>query len=85
MNHPPISININESGDRLAVWYSTSHPENLEIKEDLKALGYSIETMGDVYTITGLGLSSIKIALEELYGVSEDDRSGKSPKAGDET
>jgi len=78
MSKPPISININESGDRLDVWYSTSHPENLDIKEDLKALDYHIETLGDMYTITGLGLSSIKIALESVYGVSEDDRSGES-------
>ena len=76
---PPILIHFNELGDRLAVWYSSGHPDNLDIKKDLKDLGYRIETLGDVYTVEGSELGKIKTALEALYGVSEDDRSGESP------
>ena len=80
MNHPPILIHFNELGDRLAVWYSSEHPDNLDIKKDLKDLGYRIETLGDVYSIADPvpeynNLGRVKIVLEGLYGVSKDDRS----------
>ena len=75
---PPILIHFNELGDRLAVWYSSGHPDNLSIKKDLKELGYLIETFSDVYAISGPELGKIKTALEVFYGIPEDDRSGES-------
>ena len=75
MSHPPISIHRTELVDRLVVWYSSEHPDDSKTKQDLRELGYSIETMGDVYTIAGPELGKIKTALEALYGVSEEDRS----------
>ena len=78
MNHPPILIHLTELGDRLAVWYSSEHPNDSITKQDLRDLGYSIETMGDVYTIAGPELGKIKTAIEALYGASEGDRSGES-------
>ena len=78
MNHIPILIHLNELGDRLAVWNSTNHHDNLSIKKDLKELGYSIETFGDVYTIAGPELGKIKTAIESLYGNDQEaDRSGE--------
>ena len=83
MNHPPILIHFNELGDRLAVWNSINHPDNFGIKEDLKELGYSIETRGNVYSIADPipeynNLSRVKIALEGLYGVSKEGRSDEA-------
>ena len=78
MNHPPILIHLTELGDRLVVWYSSNHPNDSITKQDLRELGYSIETMGDVYTIVGPELGKIKAGLEALYGIPEDDRSGDS-------
>ena len=75
MNHPPIIIHFNELGDRLAIWYSSEHPNDSITKQDLREREYSIETLGDVYTIAGPELAVIKGWLEALYGVSEVDRS----------
>ena len=72
---PPILIHFNELGDRLAVWYSSGHPNDSITKQDLRERGYSIETMGDVYTIAGPDLAVIKGWLEDLYGIPEADRS----------
>ena len=77
MNHPPILIHLTELGDRLAVWYSSEHPNDSIAKQGLREFGYSIETLGDVYTIVGPDLGKIKTALETLYGVPEVDRSGE--------
>ena len=74
MNHPPILIHFNELRDRLVVWYSANHPNDSITKQDLRDLGYSIETMGDVYTVEGPELGKIKTSLEALYGISEGDR-----------
>ena len=76
-SHPPTSININESADCLYVWDSSEHPNNLGIKEDLREIGYLVQTLGTVYTVEGPELSTIKTAIESLYGISEDDRSGE--------
>ena len=79
MNQPPILIHFNEIGDRIAVWYSSGHPNDSITKQDLRELGYSIETLGDVYTVDGPELGKIKTSLEDLYGISKVDRSGESP------
>ena len=80
MNHPPILIHLTELGDRIAVWYSSDHPNDSIAKQGLREFGYSIETLGDVYTIADPvreynNLGRVKIAIEALYGVSEADRS----------
>ena len=75
MNHPTIIIHLTELGDRVAVWNSSEHPNDSITKQDLRELGYSIETMGDVYTIVGPELGKIKTAIEDLYGIPEADRS----------
>lgn len=78
MNHPPIIIHFNELGDRLAVWYSYGHPNDSITKQDLRDLGYRIETFGDVYTVDGPDLAVIKTSLEALYGIPEVDRSDEA-------
>ena len=75
MNHPPITIHRTKLIDRLVVWYSSEHPNDSITKQDLRELGYSIETMGDVYTIAGPDLTVVKGWLEDLYGIPEADRS----------
>ena len=75
MSQPPITIHRTKLIDRLVVWYSSEHPNDSITKQDLRDLGYSIETMGDVYTIAGPELGKIKTAIEALYGVPEGDRS----------
>ena len=77
-SHPPITIHRTKLIDRLVVWYSADHPNDSITKQDLRDLGYSIETMEDVYTIAGPELGKIKTAIEALYGVPEADRSGES-------
>ena len=75
MNHSLIIIHFNELRDRLAVWYSSEHPNDSITKQDLRELGYSIETMGDVYTVAGPDLAVLKGGLESVYGIPEADRS----------
>ena len=84
MNNPPISIKINESGDRIDVWDSSGHPDNLETKNVLRGLGYIVQTLGEVYTITGgADLVGIKTGLERVYGVVQDDRSSFNQNTGE--
>ena len=70
MNDSPMSIEINAAGDRIDVWNSSGHPDDLETKNVLRGLGYIVQTLGEVYTITGgADLVGIKTGLERVYGV----------------
>lgn len=78
MNIAPISIHLNKDIDRLIVLNSSRHEQDALAKETLVKLGYTVQTMGDIYTIDGPFLDRIKTGLDITYGISKVDRSDEA-------
>ena len=71
----PISIHLNKEIACLVVLNSARHSRDAETKEVLRNLGYRVQVMGNIYTITDPmiepnDLAKLKTGLDSVYGIS---------------
>ena len=71
----PISIRLNKEIACLIVLNSLKHSQDAETKEVLRNLGYRVQVVGNIYTITDPmiqpdDLDGLKIGLETVYGIA---------------